>query len=91
MKEQIRILKADFCWRVSVSHHICAAVCFRTQRAASDGLTSGKPKSQLISILLKMTQNNQLTFHLKQPDFIIVLSLQVDKVKDENVDEIKLK
>lgn len=84
VKEQIRILKAHLCSRVSVSHRICALVCFKTRRAASDGLTSGQPKSQLISVFLKlvqMTQNNNHRFHLKQPDFI-ALWLKVDKVKD---------
>lgn len=62
VKEQIRILKAHLYSRVSVSHRICVVVCFKTQRTASDGLTSAMPKSQLISIFLKLAQLAQNHF-----------------------------
>lgn len=49
-----------------------------------------KPKSRLISVLLKLAPNNRLTFDLERPDFIAP-SLKVDKVKDEKVERIKLR
>lgn len=52
----------------------CHITSARSSALRPRGVTSEKPKSQLISILLKRMQtansNINLTFNVKQPDFI---------------------